>query len=154
MSFSAIADAANATERLYDTFMAELLTEHQVTDKNIDVAVRVENASFMWDTPPPEVENAKKKKESKESKRDKPSSDNSSQAKGLKPEKAFQMKNINLDIPRGSLVAFVGPVGSGKSSLLQGLIGEMRRTEGSVTFGGSVGYCSQSAWIQVSMCAR
>ena len=42
-----------------------------------------------------------------------------------------------------------GSVGSGKTSLLQGLIGEMRKTSGSITFGGSVGYCPQSAWIQV-----
>ncbi len=41
-----------------------------------------------------------------------------------------------------------GPVGSGKSSLLEGMIGEMRRTAGSVKFKGSVAYCPQSAWIQ------
>ncbi|KAG9092782.1 hypothetical protein FRC06_011800 [Ceratobasidium sp. 370] len=33
-------------------------------------------------------------------------------------------------------------------ALSSGLIGEMRREKGSVTFGGSVGYCSQTAWIQ------
>ena len=44
--------------------------------------------------------------------------------------------------------AVTGPVGSGKSSLLQGLIGEMRRTAGTVRFHGSVAYCPQSAWIQ------
>ena len=59
------------------------------------------------------------------------------------------MQNVSLTIPRGQLVAVVGTIGSGKSSLLQGLIGEMRRTAGSVTFGGSVAYCSQTAWIQV-----
>lgn len=37
---------------------------------------------------------------------------------------------------------------SGKSSLLQALIGEMKRTRGQVTFGGSIAYCSQQAWIQ------
>jgi ABC-type transport system involved in cytochrome bd biosynthesis fused ATPase/permease subunit len=34
-----------------------------------------------------------------------------------------------------------------ESSLLQGLIGEMRRVSGSVTFNGRVAYCPQSAWI-------
>jgi len=56
-----------------------------------------------------------------------------------------------MEIPRGTLVVVVGPVtpvGSGKTSLLQGLIGEMRKTSGSITFGGSVGYCPQTAWIQ------
>ena len=60
----------------------------------------------------------------------------------------FKVKNVSMSVPRGKLVAVVGRVGSGKSSLLQGLIGEMRRTEGTVKFGGSVGYCPQSAWIQ------
>ena len=37
---------------------------------------------------------------------------------------------------------------TGKSSLLSGIIGEMRRITGSVYVSGSLGYCSQSAWIQ------
>jgi len=66
-----------------------------------------------------------------------------------KTEKVFKIKNTDLTVPKGQIVAIVGPVGSGKSSLLQGLIGEMRRETGSVKFGGSVSYCPQNAWIQV-----
>jgi ABC-type polysaccharide/polyol phosphate transport system ATPase subunit len=62
----------------------------------------------------------------------------------------FKLKQIDVKIPRGQLVAIVGAVGSGKTSLLQGLTGDMRKTEGFVRFGGSLAYCSQSAWIQVS----
>ncbi|KAJ7887709.1 P-loop containing nucleoside triphosphate hydrolase protein, partial [Mycena leptocephala] len=49
-----------------------------------------------------------------------------------------------LSIPRGTLAAVVGRVGSGRSSLLQGLIGEMQTTATGAkwAFGGSV------AWIQ------
>ena len=64
-------------------------------------------------------------------------------------DRIFKVQNVDLAIPRGKLVAIVGPVGSGKTSLLQGIIGEMRKTSGTITFGGSVGYCAQSAWIQV-----
>jgi ABC-type polysaccharide/polyol phosphate transport system ATPase subunit len=64
-------------------------------------------------------------------------------------ENVFRLIDIDFSIPRGQLVAIVGAVGSGKTSLLQGIIGEMRRTSGSTTFGGSVAYSSQSAWIQV-----
>lgn len=35
------------------------------------------------------------------------------------------LKNINFKIPKGQFVAFVGDVGSGKSSILQSIIGEM-----------------------------
>ncbi|KAG9315243.1 hypothetical protein JVU11DRAFT_4377 [Chiua virens] len=62
--------------------------------------------------------------------------------------KIFKLKGINMEIPRGQLVAIVGAVGVGKTSLLQGIIGEMRRVAGTVEFGGTVAYCAQTAWIQ------
>ena len=66
----------------------------------------------------------------------------------LPTERIFKLKDIDLSIPRGSLTAIVGSIGSGKSSLLQGLVGEMRRTEGKVTFSGTTSLCAQSPWIQ------
>lgn len=47
------------------------------------------------------------------------------------------LKNINLNMPRGSLVAVVGAVGSGKSSLLSALLGEMNKTSGRVNLNGT-----------------
>ncbi|KAK0545187.1 hypothetical protein OC846_005775 [Tilletia horrida] len=62
--------------------------------------------------------------------------------------KPFKLSHLNLTIPRGKLIGIVGPVGCGKSSLLQGCLGEMRKTSGSVTWGTKeVAYCSQTAWI-------
>lgn len=58
------------------------------------------------------------------------------------------LKDINLRIPRGSLVAVVGSVGAGKSSLINALLANVRKTRGSVTVSGSVAYCSQQAWMQ------
>ncbi|KAJ2942610.1 hypothetical protein O0L34_g2077 [Tuta absoluta] len=58
------------------------------------------------------------------------------------------LKNINLQVPRGSLVAVVGAVGSGKSSLLSALLGEMNKISGRVNTHGSVAYVPQQAWIQ------
>uniref|UniRef100_A0A669AWH1 Multidrug resistance-associated protein 1 n=1 Tax=Oreochromis niloticus TaxID=8128 RepID=A0A669AWH1_ORENI len=60
------------------------------------------------------------------------------------------LKRLNINIPEGSLVAVVGHVGSGKSSLLSALLGEMDKLEGSVTVKGSVAYVPQQAWIQNS----
>ena len=39
---------------------------------------------------------------------------------------------INLTVPQGCLLAVVGPVGAGKSSLLSALLGELSKVEGSV----------------------
>lgn len=65
-----------------------------------------------------------------------------------RPMLPFVLQDISLEVPRGSLVAIVGPVASGKSSLLQGIIGAMRRTAGEASFCGRVAYCQQDAWIQ------
>ena len=40
--------------------------------------------------------------------------------------------SINLNVPGGSLVAVVGQVGAGKSSLISALLGEMEVLEGHV----------------------
>ncbi|NXJ38493.1 MRP1 protein, partial [Ciconia maguari] len=58
------------------------------------------------------------------------------------------LKNLNVSIPEGSLVAVVGQVGSGKSSFLSAILGEMEKLEGTVQRRGSVAYLSQQAWIQ------
>ncbi|KAJ3194117.1 hypothetical protein HK101_003453 [Irineochytrium annulatum] len=60
------------------------------------------------------------------------------------------LSGIDVEVRRGSLVAIVGAVGSGKSSLLNAMVGEMKRLTGTVEFSGTVGYCPQTAWIQNS----
>ncbi|KAM5532134.1 hypothetical protein V8D89_014227 [Ganoderma adspersum] len=71
----------------------------------------------------------------------------SGEAKETEKEKPFELKGIELKIPKGSFVAIVGTVGSGKSSLLQALIGEMRKTRGQCTFSSTAAYVPQTAWI-------
>ncbi|XP_029432265.1 multidrug resistance-associated protein 1 isoform X2 [Rhinatrema bivittatum] len=58
------------------------------------------------------------------------------------------LKSINLSVPKGCLLAIVGQVGAGKSSLLSSLIGEMEKLDGYVSLKGSVAYVPQQAWIQ------
>ena len=62
------------------------------------------------------------------------------------------LKNINLEVKPGELVAIVGEVGCGKSSLLQALINELillnpKECDG-VHINGRVGYAAQIPWIQ------
>uniref|UniRef100_A0A8C7LGF4 Canalicular multispecific organic anion transporter 2-like n=1 Tax=Oncorhynchus kisutch TaxID=8019 RepID=A0A8C7LGF4_ONCKI len=58
------------------------------------------------------------------------------------------LHNINLMVPQGSLLAVVGHVGCGKSSLVSALLGEMEKMEGDISIQGSVAYVPQQAWIQ------
>ncbi|BBN11589.1 protein MpABCC11 [Marchantia polymorpha subsp. ruderalis] len=58
------------------------------------------------------------------------------------------LMDINVKAARGSLVTIVGMVGSGKSSLLSSILGEMPKLSGSVKISGSSAYVAQTSWIQ------
>ena len=132
-ALSASSDAKNALARLSLVFNAEIRPGNSlVIDNDLKWAVQLENATFEWE-----------EALSTESKEDYNDEKDSSQ-----PDLPFRVHDITMHVQRGTLVAVVGRVGSGKSSLLSGLIGEMRKVSGSVTFGGRVAYCSQTAWIQ------
>ncbi|KAL4281559.1 hypothetical protein GQ457_03G042490 [Hibiscus cannabinus] len=57
------------------------------------------------------------------------------------------LNHVTLSLPKGILVAVVGEVGSGKSSLLNSILGEMRLVLGSIYSSGSVAYAPQVPWI-------
>jgi ATP-binding cassette subfamily C (CFTR/MRP) protein 1 len=64
--------------------------------------------------------------------------------------KPFRLENVNFEVPVGETWAVVGPVGSGKSSLLHALLGEMERdiAPGSVVeLRGSTAFAAQSAFV-------
>lgn len=60
------------------------------------------------------------------------------------------LKNVNIQVKKGSFVAIVGSVGSGKSSLLSALLGEMNCVHGKINISGEleIAYVAQQAWIQ------
>lgn len=58
------------------------------------------------------------------------------------------LRNLNLDVQPGKLIAVVGRVGSGKTSFISALLGEMERISGSVSLAGSVAYVAQQPWMQ------
>ena len=131
-ALSATSDTKNSLARLSLVFGAEVRTGPSlVIDNDLKWAVQLESATFEWEEAISTESDENLKKE--ESQPD------------LLP---FRVHDITMQVQRGTLVAVVGRVGSGKSSLLSGLVGQMRKVSGSVTFGGRVAYCSQTAWIQ------
>ncbi|OQV17378.1 Canalicular multispecific organic anion transporter 2 [Hypsibius exemplaris] len=58
------------------------------------------------------------------------------------------LSNVNIDVKQGQLVAVVGQVGAGKSSLCSALLGLMEKRSGDVAIKGNVAYVPQQAWIQ------
>ena len=57
------------------------------------------------------------------------------------------LNNISTRIPKGALVAVVGRVGSGKTSFVSSLVGEMTKKGGSVVVNGSMSLSAQQAWL-------
>lgn len=59
----------------------------------------------------------------------------------------FTLDNFNIDIPKGKLLGVIGPVGSGKSSLLQLLLRELPIQSGALNINGTTSYASQEPWV-------
>eukprot|EP01125_Pyxidicula_operculata_P005095 TRINITY_DN1865_c0_g2_i1.p1 TRINITY_DN1865_c0_g2~~TRINITY_DN1865_c0_g2_i1.p1 ORF type:complete len:1412 (-),score=393.26 TRINITY_DN1865_c0_g2_i1:115-4284(-) len=57
------------------------------------------------------------------------------------------LSNINLKVRKGDCTIAVGAVGSGKSSLIMSVLGEIPKLSGSVKLLGSLAYVPQQAWI-------
>lgn len=126
-SLSTITDAASACKRLVPVFLADELPETSIQIvEDSKHALEVQNASFAWEAGSKAVD---KKSKTQERTSEKQSASEQADAE------PFRIKDVSFSVAQGSLVCIVGPVGSGKSSLLQGLVGEMRRTEGQVVFG-------------------
>ncbi|MBW0487072.1 hypothetical protein O181_026787 [Austropuccinia psidii MF-1] len=60
---------------------------------------------------------------------------------------SLTLSQITLSVSKTDLVAIVGRVGSGKSSLLSGILGEMNKVSGTVELRGKVAYTAQSPWL-------
>ncbi|KAH9291892.1 hypothetical protein KI387_042919, partial [Taxus chinensis] len=58
------------------------------------------------------------------------------------------IRGLDVQVKRGMKVAVCGTVGSGKSSLLSCILGEIPKISGTVRISGTKAYVSQSPWIQ------
>jgi len=58
------------------------------------------------------------------------------------------LKDMSFSVKKGSLTAIIGMVGSGKSSILSTILGEMKKLDGTIARQGSIAYVGQQAWIQ------
>ena len=64
-----------------------------------------------------------------------------------KDEDLKALHDINLRAVKGELACIVGRVGSGKSSLLETMLGNLYKLKGEVVMRGSTAYVAQSPWV-------
>lgn len=75
--------------------------------------------------------------------------DKTSQKKGA-IDRLLTLARISFEARQGELIAIVGQVGSGKSSVLGGLLGDMKLCIGKIAVKGSIAYMGQRPFIQNS----
>ncbi|EZA62671.1 putative multidrug resistance-associated protein [Ooceraea biroi] len=68
-------------------------------------------------------------------------------AKWLDYEREDTLQNITIKVRPGELIAIVGQVGAGKTSLLNVMLRELPLQEGSIQINGKVAYASQEPWL-------
>lgn len=57
------------------------------------------------------------------------------------------LSNININIDSSKLITIIGPVGSGKTSLLHTILKELPLNDGLIDVNGEVSYASQEPWL-------
>lgn len=135
-------------------------------------SITVRNGTFTWIDPdgkpirPIQDIKPKKEKKDKKSKKDDEKSktldigtsshsNTSMKSDGSLKGPTITLHDLDFHIPAGSIVAVVGQVGSGKSSFLSALLGEMEPIHDSKVYmpqpdhvePGFVSYCAQTPWV-------
>ena len=145
-------DAWVSIQRLQEYLLAEETTDRVVLNEKLGAAIQIDNGSFTWEQTSPESE--KKSKSSWKQKKLDVVAAAAEKEQGPVPTSntapilPFHLDAINLSVSRHELLAVVGSVGCGKSSLLAALAGDMRKIEGAITMSSRLAYCPQYAWIQ------
>lgn len=57
------------------------------------------------------------------------------------------LSNLNIEFVKGQLIGVIGPVGAGKSSMLQAILRELPLDSGSININGSISFVSQEPWL-------
>ncbi|KAL2016707.1 hypothetical protein VTK56DRAFT_3170 [Thermocarpiscus australiensis] len=156
-----VTDAWSSLSRIQEFLLAEEREEEAIFKPDAPNAVEMRNASFTWErTPTQDPEGTVggplkgkggkgPKQKSRGEKHGASPADSSEDASTLVEEREpFKLQDLTFEIGRNELVAVIGTVGSGKTSLLAALAGDMRKTGGKVVLGASRAFCPQYAWIQ------
>lgn len=153
MGLSNYSQASVSVQRMLSFFQLEELQEYVDDSPDGEMVLGMQNASLSWVKS--ETAAAANKVNAQEEKKENYSKIPTTTDNKLIPTDTDEVANaeegvnrsvhtltdVSFSIKKGQLVAIVGPVGSGKSSLLSGLLGELNLNSGSVRLAGSVAYC-------------
>ncbi|KAL4462576.1 hypothetical protein ABPG74_000406 [Tetrahymena malaccensis] len=140
----------NSMKRIDNYLSESFVYQYQILNsdnseyfQNQDYSIEVNNGQFAWKN---QINIDKISNSVKLSKRERLSLSSVEQ-------NIFQIRNLNFKIKKGEFVVFYGELGSGKSSMLQAILGEMEVDGGQESFqkmvkvNGSISLCTQDPWI-------
>jgi ABC-type bacteriocin/lantibiotic exporter with double-glycine peptidase domain len=102
-SLSIVNESFMAIQRIQNYLLAEEINLSCITHSRYEIteakdSIIIENGNFYWDRSAEEVER-------------------------IIPDNAYHLKDLNFRIKRGEMVAIIGGIGQGKSSLMYSLLG-------------------------------
>jgi len=157
--FASFVDLLISSERLTLYLASE---ERQMLKNDYDPAsgydLELKNINFHWSSPPSTSNDGKGNEDTKSSqdtvsqKTDltEPLIKNDS-ANSKEQAVGFELKNFNIKVKKGELVAIIGKSGSGKSSLMMGLLNELQYIENpdmKFALNPNIALVSQKPWIR------
>ncbi|XP_070762761.1 ATP-binding cassette sub-family C member 12 [Enoplosus armatus] len=141
LSVKALAEAVVSITRLRKILLIQNPEPYLMQRKDSDSAIVMKNATLSWTKPesqpdpPPSSANGVEGHQVDEV------------AKNGESKTLPTLRNISFTLPKGNLLGVCGNVGSGKTSLISGILEQMHLLQGSLTADGTFAYVSQQAWI-------
>ncbi|XP_061493478.1 ATP-binding cassette sub-family C member 5 isoform X2 [Rhineura floridana] len=175
-SVKSLSEASVAADRFKSLFLMEEVHMVKKKPANPHTAIEVKNATLAWESSHASVQGSPKmtpkmKKDKKEKMKlqqhegqqamlaeqkghllvdsdDPPSPEEENKYVHLANVRLQRvLYNVDLEIEKGKLVGICGSVGSGKTSLISAILGQMTLLEGSISVDGTFAYAAQQAWI-------
>uniref|UniRef100_A0A452FQI7 ATP binding cassette subfamily C member 12 n=1 Tax=Capra hircus TaxID=9925 RepID=A0A452FQI7_CAPHI len=155
-SVKAAAEANVSLRRMKKILIAKSPPSYITQPEDPDTVLLLANATLTWEQETSRKSGLKNVQNQKKHflKKQRPEAYNLSPSAPEAPDKEDQqdspksvLHNISFVVRKGKILGICGNVGSGKSSLIAALLGQMQLQQGIVAVSGTLAYVSQQAWI-------
>nr|XP_012805668.2 ATP-binding cassette sub-family C member 12 isoform X1 [Jaculus jaculus] len=156
-SVKAMAEASVSLRRMKKILIAKSPPSYVTQPEDPDTILLLANATLTWEQETVSRGEPKKARDQKscffKKQRPEVNGEQSSPAQevagpeGQSDRPKSVLHNISFVVRKGKVLGICGNVGSGKSSLISALLGQMRLQKGVVAVNGPLAYVSQQAWI-------
>lgn len=151
-------DSWSSLKRIEEFISLEESTDDYLAEESVTEALEFRSATFTWEQTP-----SRPSKQEDGTNGSIPNRDQRRDITAIEMEqiqrnlpfstaederKPFQLRDVNVKVGRTELIAVIGSVGCGKSSLLAAANGDMRKINGEVILGGSRASALQQVWIE------